>query len=162
MPADKTIDTMLIILVLGLLTLGLGSVAFGWLVAQWDRVMSRSPRAAPADSADESGDDPGVSREQRNDETREIPQWVANMVSDAFHSGENTATARFIVAETTKLTDAVKIGTGKRSGDAYSRRSKDVQAIVKDLRDQQSPQYRQPDGTTAPAARPVTGQRRPA
>lgn len=41
MPADKTIDTVLMIIAGGLLTLGLGSMLLGWLVRQWDRFMSR-------------------------------------------------------------------------------------------------------------------------
>ena len=43
MPADKTVDTVLLILALGALTLGLGSVALGWIVKTYDRVMSRAP-----------------------------------------------------------------------------------------------------------------------
>jgi hypothetical protein len=43
MPADKTVDTVLLILALGALTLGLGSVALGWIVKTYDRVMSRMP-----------------------------------------------------------------------------------------------------------------------
>jgi len=43
MPADKTVDTVLLILALGALTLGLGSVALGWVVKTYDRVMSRVP-----------------------------------------------------------------------------------------------------------------------
>jgi hypothetical protein len=42
MPADKTIDTVLMIIAGGALTLGLGSVLLGWLVRQWDHIMSRS------------------------------------------------------------------------------------------------------------------------
>lgn len=38
MPPDKTIDTVLLILALGCLTLGLGSVALGWAARVWDRV----------------------------------------------------------------------------------------------------------------------------
>lgn len=45
MPADKTIDTVLMIIAGGALTLGLGSVLLGWLVRQWDHIMSRGVRS---------------------------------------------------------------------------------------------------------------------
>lgn len=45
MPADKTIDTVLMIIAGGALTLGLGSLALGWLVGRWDRIMSRGARS---------------------------------------------------------------------------------------------------------------------
>lgn len=41
MPADKTIDFVVMFLTIGLLVLGLGSVALGWLVRQYDRFMAR-------------------------------------------------------------------------------------------------------------------------
>ncbi len=53
MPADKTIDTVLMILAIGALTLGLGSVALGWLVRQWDRFAHRdATEPEPARSDD--------------------------------------------------------------------------------------------------------------
>jgi hypothetical protein len=43
MPADKTIDTVLMIISIGLLAMGLGSMALGWIVKTYDRIMTRMP-----------------------------------------------------------------------------------------------------------------------
>lgn len=51
MPTDKTIDFVVMFLVLGLLFLGLGSWLLGWVVRTWDRVMSRIAPAVPASTA---------------------------------------------------------------------------------------------------------------
>src|SRR5258706_5795193 len=54
MPADKTIDTVLMIIAGGLLSLGLGSMLIGWVVRQWDRVMSRTA-TVPKNNANAMG-----------------------------------------------------------------------------------------------------------
>ncbi len=41
MPADQTIDFVVMFLTLGCLALGLGSMLLGWLVKQYDALMSR-------------------------------------------------------------------------------------------------------------------------
>jgi hypothetical protein len=41
MPADKTIDTVLMIVSGGLLVMGLGSIALGWAVKYYQDIMSR-------------------------------------------------------------------------------------------------------------------------
>lgn len=51
MPADQTIDFVIIFLIVGLTTLGLGSVALGWIVRTWDRFMSREGAAVPSQNA---------------------------------------------------------------------------------------------------------------
>lgn len=49
MPADKTIDFVVMFLVIGLLVLGLGSMLIGWLANKWDQFVNRSqPVMSPA------------------------------------------------------------------------------------------------------------------
>lgn len=138
MPTDKTIDFVVMFLVLGLLTLGLGSIALGWLVRQWDRLRAHMSSAGVVGGSQNSTGDRAnraLSLGETNSETAENLRWVAETEDDIFHSGENTAIARLIAAGVIKLTEGVKEGTGKRSGDAYSKRSKEIQALVKDMQD---------------------------
>jgi hypothetical protein len=135
MPTDKTIDFVVAFLVIGCLTLGLASMLLGWIVRQWDRLMSRRSGGAGAQSGDESGANRALSQAETNRETADNLRWVAEREDELFHSGENLAIARLIAAGVVKLTEGVKEGTGKRSGDAYSKRSKEIQALVKELRD---------------------------
>ncbi len=57
MPADKTIDTVLMIIAGGLLTMGLVSMLIGWLARVWDRIVNRSQVvASPAQTTDRQTD----------------------------------------------------------------------------------------------------------
>jgi hypothetical protein len=55
MPADQTIDFVVLFLVTGLLVLGLGSMLLGWLANTWDRFVNRSQlvmsREQPSEAA---------------------------------------------------------------------------------------------------------------
>jgi len=53
MPPDKTVDTVLLIIAGGLLVMGLGSMALGWVVSTYDTLMSRV-KEAPAQSSPSS------------------------------------------------------------------------------------------------------------
>lgn len=132
MPTDQTIDFVVMFLVLGLLALALGSIALGWIVRQWDMLMSRR---AGGSAQLEIDDDRALSRSETNTVNADTARRVAEKETALFHSGENTAIARLIVAGVVKLTEGVKEGTGKRSGDAYSKRTKEIQAIIKDIED---------------------------
>lgn len=138
MPADQTIDFVVVFLVLGLLTLGLGSMALGWLVRAWDNLMSR-PAAGRLSLPPPPRRFTAGSSAETNSETTEMLQRVAETEEAIFHSGENTAIARLIAAGVVKLTEGVREGTGKRSGDAYSKRSKEIQAIVKQMKEPEYP-----------------------
>lgn len=92
---------------------------------QWD--VARDARRKPANRA--------LSPAETNDETNETLQVDAEIYDDIFHSGENMAIARMISEGVVKLTEGVKSGTGKRSGDAYSKRSREIQALVKAMQD---------------------------
>jgi hypothetical protein len=54
MPDDKTIDFVVAFVAIGMLTLGLGSVALGWAVRTWDRLMSRWSAAVPTKKEDQT------------------------------------------------------------------------------------------------------------
>jgi len=41
-PADSTVDFVVMFVLIGMVTMGLGSVALGWIVKTYDRVMSRA------------------------------------------------------------------------------------------------------------------------
>jgi hypothetical protein len=47
MPADKTVDFVVMFVVVGMVLAGLASVAFGWAVKTYDRFMLRAPAPAP-------------------------------------------------------------------------------------------------------------------
>jgi hypothetical protein len=47
MPADKTVDFVILFVIIGFIVAGLGSVALGWAVKRYDMFMSRSPAPAP-------------------------------------------------------------------------------------------------------------------
>jgi hypothetical protein len=47
MPADKTVDFVVMFVVFGMLAAGLGSMALGWIVNHFPALMSRSPAPAP-------------------------------------------------------------------------------------------------------------------
>lgn len=123
--------------------IGLAAVAYGVLLfARWqaNRIRYVAPtrvRSYPLSSSDRRFT--AVSSAETNSETGETAQRVAETEEAIFHSGENTAIARLIVAGAIKLTEGVKEGTGKRSGDAYSKRSKEIQAIVKQMKEPEYP-----------------------
>lgn len=48
MPADKTIDTVLLIISIGMLTLGMVSMALGWIMRVWDRVVNHFQIVMPS------------------------------------------------------------------------------------------------------------------
>lgn len=67
MPADKTIDFVIMFLVIGLLVLGLGSWLVGWLVRTWDRLMSRSAAGVPTTTPIEPEHRSYAAEQSRND-----------------------------------------------------------------------------------------------
>lgn len=75
-----------------------------------------------------------VSPAETNPETAETPHTSAETVAETFTLGETTALARLIVAEKIGLTDAVKIGAGVKSGEAYQKRSRQIKAAVEQLK----------------------------
>lgn len=58
MPADKTIDTVLMIIAGGLLAMGLSSLLIGWMLRQWDRFVSRFQHVMSRESAQAEKDEP--------------------------------------------------------------------------------------------------------
>lgn len=69
-------------------------------------------------------------------EIAEISQPVAENSTEMFSCGEIAAAARLVAAGAVKLTEAVKIGLAAKSGDRYSRRTKELQKELKKLLDQ--------------------------
>ena len=82
MPADKTIDFVVMFLVIGLLVLGIGSWLVGWLVRTWDRfvnrsaiVMSRSDDNSSPIAASSLGTDAGRTPDGRTPAKRKAEEY---------------------------------------------------------------------------------------
>lgn len=79
MPADQTIDMVLLIVSVGLLTLGLGSIALGWLVRVWDRAVNHfqivMPRPSPQTEQTAQTD-------RQTDYVSEADHWLDRMELD--------------------------------------------------------------------------------
>lgn len=135
MPADKTIDTVLMIIAVGLLTLGLGSVMLGWIVRQWDSLMSRRAGLAVDHNGNEDRANRALSLDETNNESGETPQWVAETRAESFTLGETEALARLVVSGKLGLTDAIKIGADAKSGEKYQRRSREIKARAEAMKD---------------------------
>lgn len=79
MPADKTIDFVVMFLTIGLLTLGLGSMLLGWLARQWDRFVNRSETVmlpAPAQTGQTGQTD------TQTDHVSEADRWLDRLEVD--------------------------------------------------------------------------------
>lgn len=79
MPADKTIDFMVMFLVIGLLVLGIGSWLVGWLVKQWDRFVNRSQVVMTTGSAQTGADE---QTDDRQTQVSEADQWLDRLEVD--------------------------------------------------------------------------------
>jgi hypothetical protein len=139
MPADKTIDTVLMIIAGGALTLGLGSVLFGWLVGQWDRLMSRGAATGATQNGNQEPANRAFSSGETNYEPTETPQRIAEIRAESFTLGETQALARLVAEKKIGLTDAVRIGADAKSGEKYQKRSRDIKAAVERLREPEFP-----------------------
>jgi hypothetical protein len=83
-----------------------------------------------------------VSRGETNYETAETYQPVEETESQKIHFAETEvarALARLILAEKVGLTDAVKVGCGKKSGEAYQRASAQVKAAIEEQKQAVTP-----------------------
>jgi hypothetical protein len=72
MPDDKTIDFVVAFVSIGMLILGLGSVALGWVVKIYDRIMSRGI-AQTGQTAQ---------TDQQTDQVSEADQWLDRLELD--------------------------------------------------------------------------------
>jgi len=81
-----------------------------------------------------------ISEPETNLKYIEIPQPVAEISSESITLGETRALARLVAAEQLKLTIAVKIGAGAKSGAKYQKRTREIQAEIERLRDRYPPQ----------------------
>jgi len=98
MPPDAVIDKVLLILSGGLLAMGLGSLAVGWIVRTWDRFVNRSQvvmsRENDQTAADEQTDDrqTKVSEAEillnRTELDRTRAAWITLMVYKGYAVGE--------------------------------------------------------------------------
>lgn len=79
MPADKTIDFVVMFLVIGLLCLGLGSWLLGWLVKQWDRFVNRSQVVMTTGSAQTTTD---RQTDEQTDQMSEADLWLDRLEVD--------------------------------------------------------------------------------
>lgn len=123
---------------------GLAAIAYVVLiVARWLRqrsevhyVTSRPLRSSSYSTGDRRFT--AVSRAETNRETEDAHPSVAEIEAEKIAFAETEvarALARLIIAKKLGLTDAVKIGVGKKSGEAYQRAS----ALVKAATDEQQP-----------------------
>lgn len=79
MPADKTIDFVVMFLVIGLLVLGLGSMLVGWLARTWDQFVNRSQPVmspAPAQTSRQTQTD------AQTDQVSEADHWLDRLEVD--------------------------------------------------------------------------------
>lgn len=98
MPSDTTIDTVLMIIVGGLLTMGLGSLLLGRLLRLWDRFVNRSQVAMSPDAAQTTTDEQTDSRQtmvsdaeillNRTELDRTRLAWITLMVYKGYTVGE--------------------------------------------------------------------------
>ncbi len=103
------------------------------------RYMSSSGGARRASADDRNSDDRAVSLGETNSETAETARRVAEMQAESFTLGETTALARLVAAGEIGLTAAVKIGADAKSGEKYSRRSRQIKAAVEQLQQSYPP-----------------------
>lgn len=79
MPTDQTIDFVIIFLIVGLMTLGLGSVVLGVAVRAWDRFVNRSQVVVSSGSAQ-------TDRQTQTDEQTDLvsvaDQWLDRLEVD--------------------------------------------------------------------------------
>lgn len=98
--------------------------------------------------------DPSVDRrfsavlpEETNDETDETWRSDEEIEQEKITFAETEiarALARLILAEKIGLTEAVKIGMGKKSGEAYSRASARIKAAIEEQKQTETPIARRP------------------
>lgn len=108
------------------------------VVARWIRQRSEvhyvtSRPLRPAQNARDDRRFIAISRAETNYETDEPHPSVAEIEAEKIAFAETEvarALARLIIAEKLGLTDAVKIGVGKKSGEAYQRASGLVKAAM--------------------------------
>lgn len=128
-------------------------------------VMSPSAADRARDPLPENAPDPRYSPVKGNGET------TGNGVAIGETSGNDpfpfpdlfTGLARLVldkkIGETDAITIAIKVKPGK--GDKYQEARRRLHAAMERESPSADPLFRQDDGTTAPAAHPVSGQRRP-
>jgi len=113
---------------------GLADRVPGWLIV----VLLPGARnmSIPAEDAEEleSAYKERILEPETNLEYVEIPQPVAENRDELITLGETRALARLIAKERIKLTEAVQIGAGVKSGTKYQKRSAEVKAEVERLR----------------------------
>lgn len=166
MAADTTIDTVLMILAIGALALGLGSVALGFLVHQWDRLrvhMSSAVTDRGGDLSPENASDPRSSLVKGNGETAGNSVAIGEMTTnDPFPFPDLfTGLARLVldkkIGETDAIRIAIKVTPGR--GDKYQEARRRLHVAMERECPSDDPLFRQPDGSTVPATRPITGSR---
>lgn len=152
----KTEDPATVILAIAsvvLLALLLLSMAIGKL----RQLMSRQQAPGGVRSAPLKSGERGVSPLAGKPEIAETAQQKAETEKEKMSFAETAvaeALARLVLDNKIGLTDAVRIGMGRKSGDRYSEGSALVKAAIERLRPPESEKYRELDEARRPVLTP--------
>lgn len=168
MEQSTAMDYFWAIIAIAALTIGLISMAVGRAVVWWDAltfwwderrygVMSR----AAAQSIDqESNEEPAFSSATTTPQNSNNALQSGATSSNELLRGQARVLAAMVKADKVGETEGLKIAFGVSPSSTNPRYIAARAALKLELARLESPaEYRQDDGTTAPASRPVTGQR---
>lgn len=128
MPDDKTIDFVVAFVSIGLLALGLGSVALGWVVRVWDRVKTYRPVMSRPEDGDQRTE---RTNERTNERSSHDLAWQAflldrtrmRLIEVMVDSDMTTTDIRTLLKGESKAigdeVEAARLRLGKASPDQY-------------------------------------------